>query len=547
MKDIQGLARIGSPHYRPRTIIQSEICKNSEIDIRSWVIESMPSVAIDGIPKYHVVGWTQVAVDDIVGNWNNPQLGVLTDLFIMFADGSGRLSVGQSESAIDLTTTPPNSPIQRAYQDPNLEKEIGQKCKEAFGLGVVIDRYAGSVIPLRLGDPPPFEHESGRPTTHYLEELKKLPRLEEQGDGVKSYMGLVLTMLAGHHEIILIDEPEAFLHPPQARLLARVLAERARSQQVFLATHSSSIVQGALEANGSTTIVRITREGDVNHAAVLKDQDVKDLWSDPLLRYSNLLDGLFHDAVVLCESDSDCRYYQAVLDALDAKMRGLSNAGLKQSDAQVEVAEQGVERTPQLLFTHCGGKARMASVVNALTAVSVPVIVVTDFDILRDRPEFEKLVNAVGGTFEGAVATDREKLDAALTSDAKTLRRASLREAINAAIDQVEEEVLKPKEAERIRAIIRAESGWDKAKRSGKAAVPQGDAYSTCERLLDELERLGILVVPVGELEGFARTVGGHGPGWVTEVLSRGLHESPGSEALEFVQAIRRAAQRFVH
>lgn len=546
LKDIQGLARTGPPHYQPRTIIQSEICRNSEIDFRSWVIESMPSVAIDGVLKYHVVGWTQVSVDDIVGNWNNPQLGVLTDLFIMFADGSGRLSVGQSESAIDFTTTPPNSPLQRAYQDPSLEKEIGQKCKEAFGLDVVVDRYAGSVIPLRLGTPPPFEHESGRPTMNYLEELKKLPRLEEQGDGVKSYMGLVLTMLAGHHEIILIDEPEAFLHPPQARLLARVLAERSRNQQVFLATHSSSIVQGALEASGATTIVRITRDGTTNHAAVLKDQDVKDLWSDPLLRYSNVLDGLFHDAVVLCESDSDCRYYQAVLDALDAKQRELANSDSGEKYPMGGEADQRGARTPQLLFTHCGGKARMASVVNALTAVSVPVVVVTDFDILRDRPEFEKLVKSVGGTFEGAIAADRAKLDAVLTSDAKTLRKASLREALNAGIDQVEEEVLKPKDAERIRAIVRAESGWDKAKRSGKAAVPQGDAYSTCERLLAELGQLGILVVPVGELEGFARTVGGHGPAWVTEVLSQGLHESPGAEALEFVETIRQAAQVFV-
>lgn len=60
--------------------------------------------------------------------------------------------------------------------------------------------------------------------------------------------------------------------------------------------------------------MRLTRNGEINHAAVLNEQDVKDLWSDPLLRYSNVLDGLFHDAVVLCESDSDFRYYQAVLD-----------------------------------------------------------------------------------------------------------------------------------------------------------------------------------------------------------------------------------------
>ena len=92
---------------------------------------------------------------------------------------------------------------------------------------------------MRLGDPPEFQHELGRPTKDYLGQLRKLPKLEDQGDGVRNYMGLILNMLAGHHDIILIDEPEAFLHPPQARLLARILAERASKQQLFLATHST--------------------------------------------------------------------------------------------------------------------------------------------------------------------------------------------------------------------------------------------------------------------------------------------------------------------
>ncbi len=526
LKDIQGIAKSSPQQYKPRTIVDQELIKTAGVEISSWLDENLPSVIVNGVPRYHVRGWTQASASDIETQWKQPRLGVLTDLFILLANGLERLSVGHSEPAIDFTKEAPTGPIQRAYSDPELEKEIGRRCKQAFGLDVVVDRYAGSVIPLRIGDPPEFQHDLGRPTTGYLEELRKLPKLEDQGDGVRSYMGLILNMLAGNHDIILIDEPEAFLHPPQARLLGQVFAERANKNQVFLATHSTSIVQGALEASSSTTIVRLTRRGEINHASVLEEQDVKGLWSDPLLRYSNVLDGLFHDAVVLCESDSDCRYYQAVLDAADA-MRGVQQEG------------EPLKRTPQLLFTHCGGKARMSSVVDALAAVKVPVVVVCDFDLLRDVDHVKRLLTSIGGAFEGSIQRDLAVLHAALKSDSKPLRKASLKDAFIASLDSAVNEVLTARDIENLRAITRAETGWDKVKRSGTAAVPQGDAFAATERLLAALAKSGILVVPVGELEGFARTVPGHGPAWVSAVLEQGLHKAPSGEALDFTHRIK--------
>ena len=43
------------------------------------------------------------------------------------------------------------------------------------------------------------------------------------------------------------------------------------------------------------------------------------------------------------------------------------------------------------------------------------------------------------------------------------------------------------------------------------------------DRLQKNLEAVGILVVEVGELEGFVRSVGNHGPKWVSEVLEKDL------------------------
>jgi hypothetical protein len=44
-----------------------------------------------------------------------------------------------------------------------------------------------------------------------------------------------------------IDEPEAFLHPPQARLIGSSLVQDRRdNRQLFIATHSADILSGVL-------------------------------------------------------------------------------------------------------------------------------------------------------------------------------------------------------------------------------------------------------------------------------------------------------------
>jgi predicted ATPase len=41
---------------------------------------------------------------------------------------------------------------------------------------------------------------------------------------MRSFVGVLLNAFISKHSVLLIDEPEAFLHPPQARLLAQLFA-----------------------------------------------------------------------------------------------------------------------------------------------------------------------------------------------------------------------------------------------------------------------------------------------------------------------------------
>ena len=77
-------------------------------------------------------------------------------------------------------------------------------------------------------------------------------------------------------------------------------------------------------------------------------------------------------------------------------------------------------------------------------------------------------------------------------------------------------------------------------KDAGDAAIPSGDPTQRLNKLRAYLESIGIWIVPVGELEGFCRSIGGHGPKWVQRVIEdRELSSDPElEEARNFIKAI---------
>ena len=72
-------------------------------------------------------------------------------------------------------------------------------------------------------------------------------------------------------------------------------------QQAFISTHSEEIIKGLLDASPERIkIIRITRNGDTNAFSLLENQKFQEIWSDPLLKYSNIMTSLFYQTVVLC-------------------------------------------------------------------------------------------------------------------------------------------------------------------------------------------------------------------------------------------------------
>ena len=64
--------------------------------------------------------------------------------------------------------------------------------------------------------------------------LKEMEDLHSQGDGIRSAVAILASIIVNNHSLFLIDEPETFLHPPQARLLGKNIVALSKQKQCFI-------------------------------------------------------------------------------------------------------------------------------------------------------------------------------------------------------------------------------------------------------------------------------------------------------------------------
>lgn len=148
--------------------------------------------------------------------------------------------------------------------------------------------------------------------------MKDARGLENVSDGVKAFTGILLQVSAGDPRIIIVDEPEAFLHPSLASKLANELAKGAATEgkHIFVATHNAQFVMGAILSGARVNIVRLTYTGNTGTARLLSSTELTKLMQDPLLRSVGLLSALFYDFVVVGEADADRAFTRKLMSVL---------------------------------------------------------------------------------------------------------------------------------------------------------------------------------------------------------------------------------------
>lgn len=453
--------------------------------------------------------------------WKNFESGItgLQPFFSNYFTTIERLNSVNPPNNISFSKQAPSHPIHFLHRDDQLELRFSEYFKKAFGEELIVNRGAGAKVPIHVGIRPVPKSGEDRISLTYVQEIEKLPVLNEQGDGMKSFVGVMLYSFIAQYSVILIDEPEAFLHPPQARLLGQMIGkELPTDRQLFLASHSGDFLRGILDSGSKKIrIVRIDRVGNTNKISELKPDEINDLWSDPLLRHSNVLDGIFHKKVILCESDSDCRFYSAILEAVIEK-QNLSNQ--------------------DFMFIHCGGKHRIPQVVHALKKLDVTIEVICDFDVLNNEDPLKKIVENLGGDWS-VIKPKWKNVKESVDRKRPELETTDVKKEISDVLDNVSERIFPKTEAKKINSILKKISAWSHAKEVGKSFIPSGNPTSDYSFIFNEFQKINLHIVDVGELEGFCKSVGNHGPKWVNKVLEKDLiNDSELENARKFIEQI---------
>ncbi|MFE2718961.1 AAA family ATPase [Streptomyces mirabilis] len=463
-----------------------------------------------------------VAVEGVMANWESGSLGQIAHFLYSDQWTHNRLG-NESDSQQWDWGRPAAHPSQVLWESRDALDRFSKLFEQAFGSQITINRYVPA-IRLQLGSiavletPPP-------PSREVMEAFARLPYLNEQGDGVKAFANILLAALVRPAPVIVIDEPEAFLHPPQVRLLARHLTQYAPADcQVFVATHSADFLSGALEGSATTSasgprdlaLVRISRTDTSQAAQTLSAASVREVLDTPLLRYSNIISGVFHDGVILCEAEGDCQFYAATTD-------------VERSDGSYD----------NHVFLHVNGKARLTDAVQKLRACGVPTAAVADLDFLNDSGLVKKALEHLGGNWND-IENDVTLVQGEASSTAITTIAREIKIKINDIIkNPAGNSVLTRQQVDQIGEVLKTANGWKSIKRSGVRAF-EGDAYNAALRLIAYFEALGLFLVPVGELESWVREVPrGKKTTWLTRVFAEGWHLKPTADLLEFCSRIR--------
>ena len=489
-----------------------------EIDeFREWISSNYPDT-IRNFQKVYVTKGQAVADKALDADWKN-QIGAVIQFLCHRLNTDERLQIVKPKPRI-ARTTDPSEYIHVLQVDTDLLDKVSAEVRDAFKNDLIINWSGDRKVWFHVGDEPDRGEKNDRVSSTYLDELEKLPRIEQEGDGIKSFVGCLLGVLCGAHKVLMVDEPEAFLHPPQARKLGRLLAETAaeRKRQVIAATHSPDVVIGALTSTKPVAVCRVERDDDNNHAYLLDSNQLSELWSKPLLQSTSAINGVFHKGVVVCEADSDCRFFEALL-------------------ARIE-SSQKFNQAPDLYFIHGGGKSVIDVLVKAYRSLNINTVGIADFDALRVQAEFVQILESFDTTLD-PISGDYNSAVAALNDLPPITSVKDFSEKATGLTKVVEEggELSSKTKGEFIE-LLSQSAKWSDAKKYGINKLI-GGAHTACKNVLDHCSGNGFFVIREGELESFWREGPASKSEWIAQAIELiNSDQESFKEAEEFLKSV---------
>ena len=413
--------------------------------------------------------------------------------------------------------------MRKLEKDENAIKRLNKVLNSCFGKGVDITEteYQNSLYKVyKFGEEDEINEIIKSNTRNAISKLETLEDLSEQGDGIRSAVAILSSLIAEEHSIYFMDEPETFLHPPQARVLGNNIVELSEGKQCFISTHNIDLIKGILEKKSNRVkIVKIDRNGDKNKIDQLRSESIEKISDDKNLKYSNILDGLFYKQVVLCENESDCKFYAAVLE---------------------NVCQTTYQNT---LFCGVGGKSQFKMVGPLLKDAKINYIVIADLDLIDDKERLKGLVDSIEENKYDEIKNDHSDFLTLFESEKEITKRKQLeikKEILEIFDASKSDEYMSEANAKKIKSLLKNVNSLSLLKEEGSKSVPEGDCKNKYKKILKTLESLNVYLVECGEIENFVPQIKGHGPKWVEEVFKKypNMEEQEYNDVKDFIRKV---------
>lgn len=436
----------------------------------------------------------------------------LSKFRVFYMDSESRLKIASKSPNYIPEESSPKNLIQALYGAlGKFDEKLKNAFKSTFGMDIRLDYSSG--LELRLAVAKKFSDIPDDPRLAYPV-MKQYPSLELQGDGFRSFVAVVLSLLLSKDKVVLLDEPEAFLHPEQARRLGKWISDHVREFpcQLLVATHNSNFLSGLLSGSQAADIYRLNRIDDATHFHRITSEATEALSTSPILSSQRVLEGIFSKGVVVCESDTDRIIYNSVA-----------------------VHEH---KNQEILFIHAHNKQTIKDVVKLLKDAAIPTAAVIDIDIMNSEADLSNTLLA----FDSSLDIDKhlelrreisEHIESVTEEDILIQLKESLVELIGQ-LDRSEHSLSGAKGA--LNRVRSESTKWAQLKKVGVIAL-EGQWQEKANNLIEICNEVGLFIVPVGELESWM-DLGVRKNRWALPALEK-IHANETPENLvEFVKSI---------
>jgi predicted ATPase len=405
---------------------------------------------------------------------------------VAFLTTSARLSLVRESKSPEDETRSANLLSALYNGERSIELEIRAYIKATFGLETALDFTVPQNLSLRVarnfGEIPPDPRDA-RAVLHAYE------KIDTHGDGLKAFVAIAVALHCVKRPLFLVDEPEAFLHPPQAFRMGRLLGEQAHaSRQIIAATHSADVLRGVLSVTRDVTIIRLDRVEDRTVVRKLAPERVQEIATDPLLASARVLDGLFYSSALVVEGESDARFYHSAFQKLAPELDlHVVNAANKQLVPRINslYRDMGVR--------HAG---------------------IVDIDVLNDAKEFRVQMEAL---FDDTptlqqLSEKRTLIDQAVNKLSPEERLADVQKIVGelsqALRESADEPTTKLRNSEKkAHQILDSAKSWRAVKRTGIAALPE-TVHSALNEVVEACASKGLFILTTGQLESMLTDYG---------------------------------------